>query len=202
MNDEELRRHYRDGMQQPTRGVPETPDPDLLLRVARGDATEAERLHVLDLVMQSEELRREYDTYRALAAGARTDSVRWPRLLAAAAVLAVAGGAAFWGLSRTSQEAWRGGERLLEAVSPAQDVDVTPPVTLRWRAAPGAHTYEVELLADDGRLLARYETPDTTQVVPDSAGLLAGATYRWAVTARLADGASARSALRSFSLRP
>ncbi len=202
MNDEELRRHYQDGMQRPTLGVPEGPDPDLLLHVARGDATEAERLQVLDLVMQSDDLRREYDTYRALAAGAQTAPARWPRLLAAAALLAAAGGAAFWGLSRTNEEVWRGGEGLLETVSPAQDVGVTPPVTLAWRSAPGAHTYEVELLADDGRLVARYETPDTTQVVPDSAGLLAGAKYRWAVTAHLADGASTRSALRSFSLRP
>jgi hypothetical protein len=202
MNDEELRRRYQDGMQKRTAGAEETPDPELLLRVARGEATEAERLRILDVVMQSEELRREYDTYRALAAGARTPSARWPHWLAAAVVLIVAGGAMFWGMSRTNEDVWRGGEGLLELVAPAQDAAVTPPVTLEWRAAPGAHAYAVELLADDGRPVALYETADTIQVVADSAWLLPGARYRWTVTARLPDGASARSALRSFSLRP
>lgn len=202
MRDEELRRRYQDAMQKRTAGAHDPPDPEFLLRVARGEATEAERLHVLDVVMQSEELRREYDTYRALAAGARTPSVRWPRLLAAAAVLAVAGGAIFWKVSRPGEEAWRGGAGLLETVAPAQDAAVTPPFTLEWRAAPGAHSYGVELLSDDGRLVAHYETADTIQAISDSTGLLPGARYRWAVTARLENGASSRSALRSFSLRP
>jgi len=202
MNDDELQRLYQEGMRRPEETPAAAPDPALLLRVARGEAPEAERLRVLDAVMQSDALRREYDTFRALALAPQRRGVIWPRLLAAAAVLVVAGGAVLWTRSAARDDTWRGEGGQVSPVSPHPDAAVSPPVTLVWHAVAGAHAYDVELLAEDGHLVARFETPDTMQIVPDSAGLLPGGAYRWAVTARLNDGASARSDLVRFSLRP
>ncbi len=95
MSDDELQRAYQEAIRR-QESPPEAPDPDLLRRVAMGQATEAERLAMLDRVMQSEELRREYDTFRALVAAERHRSTTWPRLLAAAAILLVAGGTLVW----------------------------------------------------------------------------------------------------------
>lgn len=201
MSDDELQRAYQEAIRR-QESPPEAPDPDLLRRVAMGQATEAERLAMLDRVMQSEELRREYDTFRALVAAERHRSTTWPRLLAAAAILLVAGGTLVWRREKLHEDPWRGTGHQLALAAPAPDAEVSAPVTLAWHPAAGAHGYEVELLADDGSLLAGWTTADTLQLVPASTALAPGAVYRWSVTARLEEGIVLRSRLSRFTLRP
>ena len=202
MNDEALQRRYQEGMRQLGTPGDGAPDPDLIRRVARGEATEAERLRVLDIVMQSEGLRREYDTFRALAAAERLGRSRWPRLLAAAALLVVVGGTLMWRDAPPPEEAWRGGGDVAATISPAPNAAVTTPVRMVWLTTPGAHAYDVEILREDGTVLARYTSTDTTASVSDTAGFVPGARYGWAVTARLKNGGSARSSLSWFTIQP
>ena len=138
MNDDELIRRYQAGMRQAGASAGNAPDPEIVLRVARGDATEAERLRVLDAVMQSDELRREYDTYRALAAGARSAASVWPRRLAAAALVALVAGAGYWALFWRSQGvSWRGGGGGVATISPANGAEIAAPVRLVWHPCQG-----------------------------------------------------------------
>lgn len=202
MRDEELRRRYQDAMQQRDAGGHDTPDPELVLRVARGEATEAERLRVLDVVMQSEELRREYDVYRALVAGAHSETSVWPRRLAAAALIAVVVGAGYWALFWPPEGvSWRGGGGGVVTIFPANGAKIAAPVRLVWHLVPGAREYQIELMEENGRLVAEFQTPDTVFVVPVGTGLRAGTPYRWGVTARQPNGESANSPLGKFTVR-
>jgi len=202
MTDDELQRLYRQGMQRPGNADADAPDPALLLRVAKGEATEAERLAVLDRVMQSGELRGEYDLMRALASAQQRRATLWPRLLAAAVVVLAIGGSLIWRRASVQQDPWRGGGEHLPIVAPLPDALVAAPVTLAWHPAAGATAYDIELLGEDGKVVWQYSTADTVQAVPATVGLVAGPAYRWSVTARLPDGVSVRSPLSSFRIRP
>ncbi|TFG89681.1 MAG: hypothetical protein E4H17_00160 [Gemmatimonadales bacterium] len=202
MNDDELRRRYQAGMRNADATAHAAPDPELMNRVVRGEASDAERLSVLDLVMQSEELRREYDTFRALAASERTVPARWPRLLAAAVVLIAAGGILTWRSATPPEEVWRGASGQDFLVAPAPTAVVALPVTLVWHVVPGAHAYAIEILNDEGTVLTQFTTTDTMVVIPETVEFTPGSHYGWAVTARLDTGASTRSTLSRFSIQP
>ncbi len=202
MTDDELMRRYQDGMRRAETAPPNAPDPDTVRRVARGDATEAERLRVLDAVMQSDELRMEYDTFRALAAGARSAALVWPRRLAAAALIAVVAGSGYWALiSPTPEASWRGGGSGLTTIAPSDGAEIAAPVRLVWHPLPGTKVYQVEIMEENGRLVAQFETRDTTFVVPPEIGLRVGIPYRWGVMARRDRGESVNSSLGKFTVR-
>jgi hypothetical protein len=201
MNDRDLQRLYREGMQRPGERSSDAPDPALLLRVARGEATEAERLAVLDRVMQSDELRREYDLFRALAAAQRRRETLLPRLLAAAAVVVIFGGTLVWRETHRP-DPYRGGGAPLSIIAPPADAEVAQPVTLVWHQVAGAHGYDIELLGEDGRVITKYSTADTVEVLLPEVGLAAGSAYSWSVTARLDNGIVVRSLVTRFRVRP
>ncbi len=199
MNDDELRAIYAEGMR--ARPVTDaSPDPELLRRVARGEASEAERLRVLDAVMQSEELRREYDTVRALAAGGRRrlpGPTAWVGL-AATLLIAVYAGARWWN-DRATTEPYRGSASEVALVKPAADARVSLPVTLTWHAVGEAHQYDVEVLDAGGQPVHRGSGPDTTATI--AAPALVAGDYHWSVVARRADGTVVRSGISRFSVR-
>ena len=120
MSDDELQRALPAGDAAAGQEVrPTHPTPHLLRRVAEGQATEAERLAMLDRVMQSDELRREYDPFRALVAAQRRRETTWPRLLAAAAIVLIAGGTLVWRRETLHADPWRGGGAPLAPVGTA-----------------------------------------------------------------------------------
>lgn len=201
MTEKNLGRLYREGMQRPGELPADAPDPALLLRVARGEASEAERLAVLDRVMQSDQLRREYDLFRALAAAQRRRETVLPRLLAAAAVVLIVGGTLVWRESHRP-DPYRGGGAQLSIVAPLPDAEVGQPVTLVWHPVAGAHRYDIELLGEDGRVITKYSTADTVEVVLPTVGLVGGVFYSWSVTALLDDGAAVSSPVARFRVRP
>ncbi len=199
MNDDELRAVYAGGMR--SRPVTDTaPDPDLLRRVARGEASDAERLQVLDAVMQSDELRREYDMFRALAAGSRGRTFSPPAWigLAAAMLIAVYAGARWWH-GQATEEPYRGTGSEVTLVMPAADAHMSLPVTLTWQAVRGAHQYDIEVLDAAGQPAHRVSVRDTTVTIAGPA-LVVG-DYHWSVAARRADGTVARSGTSRFSVR-
>jgi hypothetical protein len=73
--------------------------------------------------------------------------------------------------------------------------------TLAWRAVPGAVDYDVEVLTADGAVLHAARTRDTTLALPASALPAPGATARWWVRARAADGTTRRSPFGTISGR-
>lgn len=72
----------------------------------------------------------------------------------------------------------------------SSDVPATP--VFAWEAAPGAHTYRVEVATDAafGDIVRTHETRDTTWAVPADQALATSARYWWRVTARNACGDS------------
>ena len=68
--------------------------------------------------------------------------------------------------------------------------------SLVWRSVAGAASYVIDIRRDDGTLLTRGTTSDTTFVVPDSARIEPGSEVYWGVTARLSDGTELRSVAR------
>lgn len=202
MNDDELMRRYQEAMRDAGPSGEAAPDPELLRRVAGGEASEAERLRVLDLVMQSEALRREFDTFRALAAGGRPAAFAWPRRLAAAALITLVAGGSYWALSAPMEEAsWRGAGGSVVPIVPTDRSEVSAPLSMMWHSLPEATEYQIEIMEENGRLVAEFETSDTMFVVPPEAGLRASTPYRWGVTARGALGELGHSPLSRFALR-
>jgi hypothetical protein len=72
---------------------------------------------------------------------------------------------------------------------------------LAWQSAgPGAR-YRVTVQDNAGNSIWAAELDDTTSVVPETARLERGTRYFWSVDARLADGSSARTGARQFTIR-
>lgn len=202
MSDDELMQRYQEAMRHAEPPGEAAPDPELLRRVARGEVPERERLRVLDIVMQSEKLRREYDTFRVLAAAGRPAAFAWPRRLAAAALITVVAGVSYWALSAPKEEAsWRGGASGVVPIAPTDRSEVSAPLHLVWHSLPEATEYQIEIIEENGRLVAAFETSDTMFVVPSEAGLRGSTPYRWGVSARGALGESGHSPLHRFTLR-
>jgi len=82
----------------------------------------------------------------------------------------------------------------IQLVSPAGDVQRVD--SLVWRSMPGVTSYVVEVRREDGTLVTRAATTDTSFVVPDSARVAPGNDVYWTVSARLSDGSELRSAAR------
>ena len=185
---------------------PGAPDPEAIQRVAAGRAGEAERLRVLDVVMQSESLRREFELFRALAAA--ESPRRAPRLprqllaLAAAILVMVMAGSLWWQRHPAGPEPARGGASGVSLLTPAPGARVSPPVTLQWAGVPGASSYSVEVLAADGSVLFDAAGTDTQVVLPGSVPISAGESYVWRVVATVTDGRRVESEPRRFSAAP
>ena len=203
MTDEELAEAYRNRMRHGA-WPSDAPDPEVIQRVASGHASEAERLRVLDIVMQSEALRREFDVLRALASGHRPAS-RWPRhglALAAGLLLTVMAGSLWWRGQSVAPEPFRGGGAAVTLIAPAEGARVSRPPVLTWAAVPGATGYEVEVLAGNGTVVFSAAGPDTTAAWPESVQVDPVGSYVWRVEAALPDGRTLTSTPGTFSGAP
>ena len=94
------------------------------------------------------------------------------------------------------------GRDSVQIVSPALDESVSPrALRLVWRRGPTDAQFSVTLLDVQGDIRWTMTTRDSSVVVPDSVALVADATYEVYVDALRSDGTSARSALRTFTVR-
>lgn len=193
----------------------ETNDPhlrdDVLAAYLDGALPAAERRVAEDHLAECATCRDELVLMSKLIAD-RAPRRRWPRLAAsvgavAAAVIAFAvigpwrtapgPGAARDGRMRESTQVDGAGKRAVTVVMPAEGETVTPPaVRFVWHPfAPNA-TYLLKV-ADDSSSW-KFDTADTTFVLPDSVQLERGRSYHWWVDALTADGRTASTSVRQF----
>ena len=77
----------------------------------------------------------------------------------------------------------------VDLVSPAEGSRIEGGSTLVWRSVPGAVTYQVELVAGDGRVLLSRETVDTMlSLGSEVTSPGAAQDVRWSVVARIPGG--------------
>ena len=70
---------------------------------------------------------------------------------------------------------------------------------LRWSRVERADRYRVTVFSEDGTVIWRTETPDTSVALPDTAGVVAGGTYLWRVDARVGIDRWVESKLETLS---
>ena len=195
MNDHELRHMYK--------GLARTPTdragclaPELVMRLAAGEATEAERFDGFEHVSACTSCRADLDLAAAVvAAGVALE--RLPRfspwLALAASVLLLVGGVTLWRTAGLRDDVQRGGDDRVTLVAPIGTVPPAAAERLVWHAVPGATSFEVEVIDGNGTVVFGAGTPDTTATVPEGT-LRLGVEYRWRVTAVLANGSRRPSA--------
>lgn len=87
-------------------------------------------------------------------------------------------------------------------VTPDDKARVSPTgLTLAWRPAAGVAMYVVTILDSTGAQVWSHSSADTSVMIPISARLRPGSRYFWSVDARLADGTTAKTGARTFTVR-
>jgi len=134
----------------------------------------------------------------------RTFRFGWPRPIAIGAVFLALIGLAllFVLLSRTPSSVWRGEPAEVELISPVRSAVQSGSLEFRWRAYPGAESYQVQVydsalspLWNSGRLTSdRLSAPDDLR-----SALKSGGSYFWMVSALPADGPVVKSGLAEFT---
>lgn len=91
----------------------------------------------------------------------------------------------------------------IEAVSPAPEA-VLPPgeESFTWRAAGADAFYRLTVATEEGGVVWREETADTSASLPADIRLAPGRTYYWFVDALLPDGREATTGVRRFRAAP
>jgi hypothetical protein len=94
------------------------------------------------------------------------------------------------------------GTQAIAVVSPNDRVAVSPTaLSLSWRPAAAVAMYVVTILDSTGTQVWSHSSADTSVIVPISARLRPGRLYFWSVDARLADGTTAKTGPRTFTVR-
>jgi hypothetical protein len=203
MTDEELRRAYQAAASLDPAGRAECPDGETIAALVEREGKEGERLALLDHVMTCSACRRDFELLRAVhvVRPAPTQRRFQPLAMAASIALLVGlGGVALWSrLGPPGEDMRRAPGREVELIQPANASVVRSPLVLVWHAVGGARSYTVELLANNGRLVRSWTSPDTSVAVPPSP--VSPGSYGWWVRAHLSDGSERRSPVFRFQLR-
>jgi hypothetical protein len=191
VNDARLRDAYaRILRSREAAGTPAPVSLEAMLAVIERRGSDADRVRTLDAIMQSAEMRSEFEVLRAAAAAAARPAV--PRLVyAMAATLVLAAGAGVWLASTTrapDELRGPGAEPAIALVSPGATIAADAPARFVWRAVPGASAYRLELLDADGTVVYSTRTADSSAVLPPNVTLRRGAEYRWWVKAETPGG--------------
>lgn len=190
---ERMRRAYQSAVAGPPPDRAGCPSPERLRALVERQGPEAERLRTLDHVMACGACRPEFELLRTAVTAAGPPRHSRPGSLALVAVLVLALGlTVIWRMLDRGPEPLRG---------PPGDITLisgNAPASFAWHPVPGARAYVAEVLDQKDALRYRLQTRDTAFVLPDSVGLVAGATYRWWVQAILPDGRVIRSSVDQF----
>lgn len=176
--------------------------PDALLAVVERRGTETERLQTINHAATCADCGEELELLRATRVV--RDRTRIPYAgFALAASLVLAAGIGYYTVSRQRSaendgDLTRGNTGDVQLVSPGATVSRID--SLVWRSVTSAASYGVELRQDDGTLVTRARTTDTTFVLPDSVRGAPGSAVYWTVSARLTDGTELRSTARRVRL--
>ena len=180
--------------------------PEALLAVVEQQGSEEERLASINHAMTCADCGEELELLRATRVV--RDRARVPHGgFALAASLVLVAGLGYYTLARrgspepaVDSAVMRGVTGDIQLVSPAGDVQRVD--SLVWRSMAGVTSYVVELRRDDGTLVTRATTTDTSFVLPDSARVAPDNEVYWMVSARLSDGSELRSAVRRVRVTP
>jgi hypothetical protein len=180
-----------------------------------GSLRDTERERVVSHLAECAECRRELVELRG-ALGAASPTGRRRGIIAAAAIAA---GLAFVLLPQLGQrdrreappvDAIRVGDdpqgaeaaTAFAALAPADGAELPRGTrTLVWRAAAADAMYMVTVQDSAGAVVWSGSMADTSTTIPSTASLMAGQRYFWSVDARLADGATAGTGVRTFTAR-
>jgi len=128
----------------------------------------------------------------------------WPIIggaVAAAAVIIVIGTIS---QSRTDRDIERDANATVPAVTIVNPADGSPLGTDRivtWRALAENTSYRVTIADQSAQPIHTTTVRDTSAVIPPSVMLVAGRKYFWYVDAMRADGSTATSGLKSFTVK-
>ena len=86
-------------------------------------------------------------------------------------------------------------------LSPRDGAAVIATASLIWRPAGPSASYLVTVQDTSGAVIWSSALTDTTIAVPASARLASGQTYFWSVDARLSNGVSSTTGVRTFTVR-
>ena len=204
MNDEELRRAYRQSSKAAPPGP--HPEPEELARIVNGEGAEADRLAVLEHALRCPTCGPELDLLRAASEGSRAahrqmPATRW-LALAAVAILVIGLGTLALRSRRMApaDDVMRGRAAAMSLIAPANGASVAPPIHLAWHAADGAVSYRVELLSTTGELIGAWTTRDTTLEIADSTRVRARGSYDVWVRATLEDRTDLSSSIVRFNV--
>jgi hypothetical protein len=204
MNDEELRRAYRQSSNATPPGS--HPEPEELARIVNGEGSESERLVLLEHVLRCPTCGPELDLLRAASEGSRAAHRQMPaaRWLALAAVAILVIGLGTFALrSRRmapGDDVMRGRAAAMSLIAPKNGVTLPQPVRLTWHAVDGAVNYRVELLSTTGDLIGAWTTRDTTLAIADSAHVGTSGSYDVWVRATLKDRTDLSSPIVRFNV--
>jgi hypothetical protein len=204
MNDERLSGIYQQILARTSQASPGTGvTPEEMLAVIERRVPDAERLRILDRVMQSEETRQDFELLRTAMAASRPARLAVPRwaVAAAAVVLLTTGGLVVWRVA-TPDSVLRGSGSNIELTAPHDSPAVSAPLVFAWRRVPRAVSYEIELVEGSGTLVHIGTVQDTTWTPPESVHLASGVEYRWWVRATLDDGTTIEAPPRRLVLSP
>jgi hypothetical protein len=202
MTEEDLVKLYQRGTVRRDASRADCVSLDALLAAVERRGPEEERLRSINHAMACADCGEELELLRSTRIV--RDRAPIPSFgFALAASIMVVAGLGYYSLARsraaTSDDLTRDGTGDVQLVSPlstsAQRLD-----SLVWRPVAGAASYVIDVRRDDGTLVTRGTTSDTTFVVPDSARVEPGSDVYWGVTARLSDGTELRSAARRIRI--
>ena len=180
--------------------------PEALLAVVEQQGSEEERLKSINHAMTCADCSEELELLRATRVV--RDRARIPHTgFALAASLVLVAGLGYYTLARHGSPGpgedsglTRGTSGDVQLVSPTGTVSRLD--SLIWRSITGVTSYVVEVRRDDGTVLARATTNDTTFVVADSARVAPNNDVYWTVSARLSDGTELVSPARRIRITP
>jgi hypothetical protein len=203
MTESELARLYRQGVTSQRLASRDTcAAPEELLAAVERRGAEAGRLRVINHAMGCPACSEELELLRGLQLKAGTARRQWITIGLAASLL-LAAGIGSWRAFTTSgdENLVRGVGEGVVLIAPSGDI-ATAPTSFVWSAVRNARRYEIEIRRDDGTLLARDGTSDTTFVAAAGVPFTPATDYYWTVSARLADGSELGTVPRRFRLVP
>jgi hypothetical protein len=186
--------------------------PEAMLSLLRQEGTEEGRLETLDHVMGCGACRSEFELLRSIEeAGAGPVERQRPAILgiprrlglplalAASVVLLVTVGPRL--RSPAGADVERGTTDSVTPLEPPAEIAAGAPPRFVWTSVPGAQSYELEVLDEQGTVVWATKTSETSVTLPASVRLVPGKSYRWWVRATTASGNQRASAVQSLRIR-
>ena len=196
LDEAQLKAAYRAllARERDTTPVPEV-SPEVLLQLAEGTYIGGDRDLLLDRVLSHDETAREFGFLLELQRAQRQpDAARpWRRWALAASLVGVAALGVRYASRDAASDPFRASGDAVDVVAPVRATPFDSTTTFTWRPVVDAASYRLDVVREDGSVVATATTRDTVTVAAPSVPLLSGEVLSWWVTATLTDGTTRRS---------